>query len=181
MKKNVKTIAYSGVFTALITAATLISIPIPATQGYINAGEILIFTSCFFFNPIISLIICGLGPALADLILGYAYYAPFTFAIKAVEGLVVSIFLRYTLYKVFKKQNVSPLSDKVLLDAKAIFLLIAAYSIGTLIMTGGYFLVNCLLYEVPVAVAELPFDLLQGLLGLVASLSLDYVLAKVKL
>ena len=181
MKSHVKTIAYSGVFTALVTAVTLISIPIPGTKGYINAGETLIFTTCFFFNPIVSLIVCGLGSGLADLALGYAFYFPFTLAIKGTEGLLASLFIRLTVYPEFKKNNISPLINKVVLDVKTVFLLLTAYVIGTLIMTGGYFLTNYLLYGMPAAVAELPFDLLQGFFGLIAALLIDYTIAKVKL
>lgn len=73
--------------TAVVAAATLaLRIPVPATQGYINLGETAIYLTALLLGPIHGLVAGGVGSALADLLAGYAQFAPFTLVIKAVEG-----------------------------------------------------------------------------------------------
>lgn len=78
----------SGVFTALVFAATLVSISTPVTQGYFNLGESMIYTAAAVGGPWVAMVAGGVGSALADLYLGYGQYAPGTLVIKAVEGLL---------------------------------------------------------------------------------------------
>lgn len=73
--------------TAVVAAATLaIRIPVPATQGYINLGETAIYLTALLLGPVHGLVAGGIGSALADLLAGYAQFAPFTLVIKALEG-----------------------------------------------------------------------------------------------
>ncbi len=72
---------------ALVAVATLvIRIPVPATQGYINLGETMIYLVALLLGPIFGAVAGALGSALADLLAGYASFAPFTLVIKGVEG-----------------------------------------------------------------------------------------------
>jgi uncharacterized membrane protein len=72
---------------ALVTVATmLVQIPNPPTRGYINFGDALIFVSALIFGRTIGGFAGGVGSALADILLGYSYFAPFTLVIKGVEG-----------------------------------------------------------------------------------------------
>ena len=79
-------LALAGVFSALVFAATLVSISTPLTQGYFNLGESMIYTAAALGGPWVAMVAGGLGSALADLYLGYGQYAPGTLVIKAVEG-----------------------------------------------------------------------------------------------
>jgi uncharacterized membrane protein len=87
MDKNVKEICYTGVFAALTVAATMIHIPMPATSGYINAGDAIILLIAFFSGSKRAAFSGAIGSALADLLLGYAYWVPITLVIKGVMGL----------------------------------------------------------------------------------------------
>jgi uncharacterized membrane protein len=79
------------VYTAITFIATvLLVIETPATGGYFNLGEASIYVIAFMSSPIVAAVSSGLGPALADLFLGYWYFAPATFVIKFCEGFVVS-------------------------------------------------------------------------------------------
>lgn len=85
-----KKLALNGLLIALVMVATyLIRIPIPATQGYINAGDSMIFLIGIIFGPQTALVAGGLGSALADLLAGYSQYAPITLIVKGIEGWVV--------------------------------------------------------------------------------------------
>lgn len=81
-----KKLALAGVFSALVFAATLVSVSTPLTQGYFNLGESMIYTAAALGGPWVAMVAGGLGSALADLYLGYGQYAPGTLVIKAVEG-----------------------------------------------------------------------------------------------
>lgn len=83
------------VFTAITFIATvLLVIETPATGGYFNLGEAAIYVIAFLATPIATATAAGLGPALADLVLGYWYFAPATFVIKFCEGLIVATLIR---------------------------------------------------------------------------------------
>ena len=80
----------TAVFTALVCVATIIfSIYIPATEGFFNIGESMVFLSALFFGPFVGAFAGGVGAALADLLLGFPHYAPATIIVKSCEGAVV--------------------------------------------------------------------------------------------
>jgi len=88
-------LAITAVFTALVAAATMVfSIYVPQTEGFFNIGETMVYTSAFLFGPLVGAFSGGVGSALADLLLGYWYYAPATLIIKACEGGVVGVLAR---------------------------------------------------------------------------------------
>ncbi|HIQ13921.1 MAG TPA: hypothetical protein EYH44_06025, partial [Thermoprotei archaeon] len=67
----------------------VISIYIPATRGFFNIGEFGVYIAALTGGPIVGLIAGGFGSALADIFLGYEYYAPITLIVKGLEGLIV--------------------------------------------------------------------------------------------
>lgn len=82
-------IAVGAIFAALVVVATVtLTIPIPATQGYFNLGETAIYVAALVFGPLVGAI-AGAGASIADLVLGYTFYAPGTFVLKGMEGFVV--------------------------------------------------------------------------------------------
>lgn len=88
-------LAVAAVFTALVCVATIsFSIYVPATQGFFNIGESMVFLSAIFFGPLVGAIAGGVGATLADIILGYPHYAPATLVIKACEGAVVGSLIK---------------------------------------------------------------------------------------
>lgn len=144
-KLTTQKIAIYGMMMALTTVATMvISIPSIATKGYINLGDALVILSGLVLGPAGGFIVGGLGSALADILLSYAYYAPFTFVIKGCEGLIVALLFR----QVFKRKM--PL---------------APAAVGGIFMALGYFLVEIFMYDFPAAVASLPGNIFQGLVG----------------
>ena len=93
-----------ALFAALTAVATMcISIPIPATNGYINIGDTVVFITALFFGPLAGALSGGIGSMLADLLLGYAHWAPFSLLIKAAEGAVCGLIA----YKALKGKKYS--------------------------------------------------------------------------
>ncbi|MCC6031103.1 MAG: hypothetical protein GU359_03400 [Desulfurococcales archaeon] len=84
-----------SVYTATVFVATVIlQIYTPATRGYFNLGESAIYTIAYLSTPLITGLASGIGSALADLLTGYAIFAPGTLLIKFTEGYVVSYLMR---------------------------------------------------------------------------------------
>ncbi|RLI23830.1 hypothetical protein DRO58_08300 [Candidatus Bathyarchaeota archaeon] len=95
-------ISITAVFTALVCASTIVlSIYLPATRGYFNIGETMIYITALIFGPYVGAFAGGVGSMLADILLGYGYYAPATLVIKACEGAIVGSLSR----RVFASKN----------------------------------------------------------------------------
>jgi len=86
---TLRVITNIAIFSALVFVATMIiRIPIPATQGYFNVGDSMIYAAALLFGPLVGGFAGGIGAGLADII-GYPIFAPGTFIIKLVEGAIV--------------------------------------------------------------------------------------------
>ncbi len=166
-KKNMKLLVLAALFTALTTVATMvIQIPSPMS-GYVNLGDTLVLLSAWVLGPFVGAAAGGIGSMLADIITGYAYYAPGTLIIKALMGLVAGLLFR----AVSKKQG-----------GRSVF---AARLTGGLaaeiIMVVGYFGYAALILQNGIsALASVPGNVIQGLVGLVAALALAQILTKAK-
>lgn len=69
INKKALEISMIAVFTALVTVATLaVRIPVPATGGYINVGDVMIFVAALSMGWLVGGIAGGLGSAIADMI-----------------------------------------------------------------------------------------------------------------
>ena len=68
-----------------------VAIPIPASTGYFNVGEGIIYFVSILFGPYIGAFVGGVGAGFADVIGGYAIFAPGTFIAKGAEGFVVGL------------------------------------------------------------------------------------------
>jgi uncharacterized membrane protein len=143
-------LARAGLMIAVVFVITrLLVFPIPQTKGFFNLGEAGIYAASVLFGPIIGALAGGLGSALADLSLGYTQYAPFTLIIKGLEGCVVGV-----------------LAGR----AAQAWTRIAAMVAGGLVMVAGYFMTQAVVLGLGAvaALAEVPFNLVQVLVGVLA-------------
>ncbi|MBA7702811.1 hypothetical protein ES703_111586 [subsurface metagenome] len=87
---NALLISMVGIFIALNFVVTYwIQIPIPATGGYINIGDVAVMFTALLFGPIIGGIAGGVGPMLADAFSPWVIYSPATLVIKGIEGFLI--------------------------------------------------------------------------------------------
>lgn len=83
-------LAAAAVFAAVTFAVTRYTvIPIPATKGYFNLGEVAIYIAAIMFGPVVGAVAGAIGSALADVAALAPQFAPFTFVIKGIEGFIV--------------------------------------------------------------------------------------------
>jgi len=84
----------TGLFAALGCVATMVlQIPSP-TGGYMNLGDTVVILGAWLLGPVYGAVAGGVGPAMADLLSGYAVYVPATLVIKAVMALTAALLYR---------------------------------------------------------------------------------------
>jgi len=159
-------LAVAGVFAAVVyVATTVLMVPIPATNGYFNLGETVIYIAALLFGSLVGAFAGGIGASIADMLSPYAFFAPGTLVIKACEGAIVG-FLSRKLSEHKLESNLSAIISVV---------------VGGAEMVAGYFLYESLVlgYTVPVAAAEIPFNAVQMTVGLVVAVPVVRIVLRI--
>lgn len=161
--KDVVKIVMCALFAALACVATLvIQIPSPM-NGFVNMGDCIVLLGAFLLGPIYGAAAGGIGSMLADIISGYAHYAPATLIIKALMGLVAGI--------IFKKLHKK---EKVVAS-------VAGGIVAEIIMVLGYFCYAAVIFGKGLgAAASVPGNIVQGVFGIVSSVILYAVISRNK-
>jgi uncharacterized membrane protein len=150
-----KKLVYTALSTALVAVLTMFP-HIPVAKGYIHLGDGMIIISAFILG-LYAVPAAAIGSALADIITGYAIYAPATFAIKAAMALLAFLILN-------KKDD--PLR------------VVAGSLACEAVMAVGYFLCDFLLFGISVALTSFPFSLIQAAGGTAVGVALCLVIKK---
>ena len=92
--KKLHRLVLAALFTALTTVMTMvIQVPSPM-QGYVNLGDCGVLLSAWVLGPAWGGAAAGIGSMLADLLSGYAHYAPGTLVIKTWMAVAAALILR---------------------------------------------------------------------------------------
>jgi len=98
-----RTVASTVVFTAFVAAVTMaFAIYIPATKGYFDIGEIMVYTTALLMGPYVGAFAGGVGSSISDAILA-PQYAPGTLVIKGLEGLIVGYLAKSPMTKISRR------------------------------------------------------------------------------
>ncbi len=165
-KLEPKAIALGAMLAALVTAATAF-IKIPAPLGYAHAGDAVVALAACMLPAPLGFLAAAIGGALADVLSGAAVWALPTALIKALNVLPFFI-VRLLLQKQHK-------DDKLL---RLPILLALPVTAG--VTVGGYYLAGTLLYGSTAALAEVPFNIMQAVIGAVLFVALAAALDAVK-
>ncbi len=171
MKKKFLTpriMAFLALFSALIVVATMsIRVPVPATSGYFNLGDTLVFIAAALFGPLFGMIAGGIGSAVADVLGGYAQFAPWTLVIKGLEGLIAGLLI----------MAVRP----SLTSGKGALLSFLSFIVAGAWMVAGYFGAEYIIFGLDWAppLAEFPFNLAQAGISAVVAGVLTPILFRV--
>ncbi len=134
------TIAIAAMMTAIAAVFTLLArVPIPATQGYFHFGDVAVFFAGFAFGPLVGLVAGGIGTGLADVLGGFAFYAPISLLAHGLQGLLAG----------WLGHNRGPQG------------LVFGWLAGGLAMVAVYFAAQAIVFGVGSAIAELPWNLGQ--------------------
>lgn len=163
-KESIHDLAFLGLLTALVAVSTMvISIPVPATKGYIHLGDSMIFLTAIMFGRKKGAVAAGVGSAMADMFLGYTHWAIPTLIIKGIMGYGVGLIAHQEDEKLINVRN------------------IAALIIGALWMVIGYLLAGTMIIgSFEVALTELPANLIQSFGGAILFVPIGIALKKTK-
>lgn len=163
--KNLTLIAAAAVLAALTCVATMV-VQIPMlTKGYVNLGDVLVLTSAWILGSPWGIAAAGIGSAMADLLTGYAYYAPATLIIKVLMAVAAFYIAKGFMNGSYAKSLVGKIIGGV---------------VAEIIMVAGYYLYAVILYGDPIAAASSIFgNAIQGVIGLVVGILLTVALEKV--
>lgn len=156
-----KKVALLGISIALVAAMTTMLVPIPATKGYFNLGEVVIFFLAFMFGWKEAAIAGAVGASIIDLAVA-PVFMPATLVAKFLEGAAAGL-----------------IASSLKEAANAAWVRTLAVGVGGTLMITTYFLYEWFILPLGLsesgglgnALAELPFNILQVLLcGIIAML-----------
>lgn len=160
-------ICFTATFAALCCVCTFIAVPLPF--GYFNLGDVFVLLSAWLLGPVLGPLAAGVGTALADILMGYAVYAPATLIIKALVA-----FAAFWIYKLMK-----PLFKRDGLDFLPRGISVV---IGESIMVLGYFFFEAVVLSYGLgATASIFGNCLQAVAGTVGSVVLATAIYSSKL
>ena len=151
-RSKTKKLAFGALISAMVTVATILSVPVPGFRLYFNLGEGIIYTIAILMGPSYGAICGGLGASIADLILGYPLWAPATLIIKGLEGYIVG--------------RLAPRNR------------ILAMLAGATIMSISYSAIAGLLYGKEAIPIELMTDITQTGIGMIVAIPLSNIIGQ---
>lgn len=164
---NPRLLALTGLFAALGCVGTMVLQISSPTGGYMNLGDAVVILGAWLLGPVYGAAAGGVGPAMADLLSGYAVYVPATLVIKAAMALTAAL-----LYRALKKRG--PL---LLCAAAAEVPMVLGYWLFDALLaaaSGGGSLGLCL----TASAAGVPSNLVQAAFGAAASTLLALALRR---
>ena len=160
MKKymSAKDITKIAIMAALVFIATFL-IKIPSLNGYTHIGDSMVIISALILGKKKGALAAGLGAALCDLLSGYMQYVIPTFLIKAIMVLIIAT-----------------ISENLINKTK--FAWIFGAIIGSTFQVIGYYLVEAILYSFAGALASVPSNIIQSIVGITLAVILATVFEK---
>lgn len=151
-------IALAAVMIALTAVFTLlVRVPTPA-RGYVNLSDVAITFAALAFGPWVGAIAGGIGTALADVLGGFAPFAPLSLVAHGVEGFVIGLLGS---------------------GRRGLHRMIGAWAVGGLIMVATYFVGEGLFFTGwGPALAEAPLNLFQAAVGALVGIPLVIAVRK---
>ncbi|MEG0371817.1 MAG: ECF transporter S component [Clostridium sp.] len=158
---STKSLIFTALGIAIVAVCTMIiKLPVPATGGYINFGDTMVFTFAILLGRKKGAVIGGIGSCLADLLMGYMIFAPATLVIKGIEGFICGL-----LYEKISKRN------------NSIGIVVGSIVAGTF-MVGGYFIYETLIFSFEAASISIVGNIIQGVVSVVISVPVSIMIKK---
>ena len=150
---GVRQMAIAGILTAMTVVTTVFTkIPFPIILGYFNLGDAVVLIAGALFGGLTGAFAGAVGSAAADLLTGGYLFAPISLIVKGAEGLITGL-----------------LSDGWRRAGRRGRGLTPALIVGAAVMAAGDFIAEAAVlsfvdraFGLGAAVAELPFNLVQG-------------------
>lgn len=161
-EKSIKNLVFSALGIALVAICTMvIKVPVPATGGYVNFGDIMIFIVSIILGKKNGFLAGAFGSCLADILMGYIIFAPGTFIIKGIEGFLCGF--------IYEK-----LKDRI----NSVLVIGGACLISGLFMVFGYFIYETLIFTIEYSIAAVIPNLVQGIVSAIAAIPMAIAFKK---
>jgi uncharacterized membrane protein len=161
-------LVYTALMICLVLLGTILfRIPVPMTQGYVHLGDTMIFIGVLTLGKKHGAAAAGLGSALADILGGFAFWAPWTFVIKYLMAFVTGLILE----KSARSHKHSHSADRLVK--------LTAMTAGGILMCAGYLAAETVMYgSFGLAVVGLPWNIGQFGVGMALSMAIHSALHK---
>jgi uncharacterized membrane protein len=167
-KEKTTKIILTGLMMAMIVVATiLIIIPVPFGNGYIHLGDAMIFLSVLILGWKYGAVAAGFGSALADILVGYAIWSPWTLFVKGIMAAVMGLFIAAAMRKPGRSVLGVPL-----------YQLIGMILAGLEMVIGYYFAEGVIYGNFVSAALGIPWNIVQFSAGAVLATLLSAALFK---
>ncbi len=181
-KQSTKFIVTAALLAAFSCVATMIiKIPTP-TFGYIHLGDALVLLCGVILGPVYGGLAAGIGSMLADLFSGYVSFAPATLIIKAFTAVIAALLFR-GLRKLFHTEQSSTKYLSLIISGAAAeaFMVIGyfVFEIFLAMLASGSFTGTTFAAGVSSSATGIPFNIVQGFVGIVITLVLLPILEKI--
>ena len=157
-RSNLRIIAECGILAALVFIGT--EIRIPTALGFMNLGDGVILVASYFIGPV-AFFPAAIGSALGDLIAGYPVYIAPTFVIKGFMALAAALIMKQSRGK----------------KGAGVLIRIAGAIVAELIMVGGYYGFEAIMYGPEAALGSVAFNLIQAGVAIVLAVPLTYMIS----
>lgn len=137
-----------ALLTALAAVLTMFPQIKTPTGGYVHFGDSVIYLAAIFLGPVPGMIVGAVGHSIADALSGAPVFIPATFIIKGLMGYLIG---------------------KILYPNPGVKRFVLAGVVSLLLVTGGYFLAETLMFGIGPALTVLISSPVQWLMSLAAS------------
>ena len=153
-----KWLACTAMLTALVVATNFIP-PVPTVAGRIYWVDGVVLLAAYLTDPLAAFIAGGVGSLIYDVFQSPSMMLP-SLLIHGLQGAVVSLLLHL----------VPPRNLKKFEWIKAVICAL----VGAVIVVSGYFIYRCITRGTPVAVASIPRNVIQEVIGISIATFLCY-------
>ena len=180
--KNLRFLVMSALFAAFTCIATMIiKFPTP-TFGYIHLGDVFVLLSGIVLGPGVGAIAAGIGSAMSDLFSGYLFYVPATLVIKGLTAFIAGLIFRKATRKTFtNKTGALGLIFGGILGEVFMVLGYFIYEMFLAAFSGGVLTADTLRAGAASSAVSIPFNIVQGVTGIILSFVLLPLLIKIHL
>ncbi|WP_097026212.1 ECF transporter S component [Clostridium peptidivorans] len=161
-----KTIVEMALMIAIICLVTM-TMKVPTVIGYTHLGDGFVFVAAVVFGKRRGAIAAALGMTLADILGGYAIWAPFTFVIKAVMAYIAATLAYRNDY------NGDNVKNNIFAFAVAGAWMVLAYYLANAVIVRYIYVESASFYEsLVLALADIPANTMQIAVGIVVAILL---------
>lgn len=179
--KSTKKLVITALLAAFTCIATMIiKIPTP-TFGYIHPGDALVLLCGIILGPGVGALAAGVGSMFADIFSGYMTWAPATLIIKALTAAIAGLLFHSLQHKFkFKGARTASVIIGGLVGEAIMVLGYFIFEAGLAAFAGGSFSSAALATGISASATGIPFNIVQGVVGIVLCLILLPILNQIR-